>query len=317
MTPLSGSDLGPKITPVFYFNQPMDRASVESALQSQPAFPVRYEWIDDSTLRLVPEQPLSLEKDLALMITSRAKAENGSNLVAPIQVIYRAPEKLRVVERLPRPNSVDVNPSSAVAITFNRPIVALGAEMASAPAPFQVERAGGNPSPSGRGEWLNTSTYIFYPQPALFGGTQYTVKLNPTLNAFDGTPFPDDQGGQEWTFTTSTPAILSLEPGTERPVSLDDNFRLTFNQAMDAASVENNFNLVGPDGNPVVGTLTWNETSTQVTFTPDTQLERDTAYSIVLSGAALTRAGRPWARILPLRSRPYLSLASPDQPGSR
>ncbi len=49
VTPLSGSDLGPKITPVFYFNQPMDRASVESALQSQPAFPVRYEWIDDST----------------------------------------------------------------------------------------------------------------------------------------------------------------------------------------------------------------------------------------------------------------------------
>ncbi len=84
-----------------------------------------------------------------------------------------------------------------------------------------------------------------------------------------------------------------LEPGTERPVSLDDNFRLTFNQAMDAASVENNFNLVGPAGPPVVGNLTWNETSTQVTFTPDTQLERDTAYSIVLSGAALSQGGAP------------------------
>jgi len=51
--PLAHSELQPTIEPVFYFNQSMDRASVESAFEFQPQLSVRYEWLDDSTLRLV------------------------------------------------------------------------------------------------------------------------------------------------------------------------------------------------------------------------------------------------------------------------
>ncbi|MBE0695289.1 MAG: hypothetical protein IH586_00025, partial [Anaerolineaceae bacterium] len=127
-------------------------------------------WIDDSTLRLVPDQPVSLKSDLILTINTSARASNGKTLTEPIQVDYKAPEDLRVVERLPRPGGVDINPSSAIVVTFNRPVVPLGADPASTLPAFTIETPAEQPKTNGRGEWLNTSTYIFYPQPALFGG---------------------------------------------------------------------------------------------------------------------------------------------------
>jgi alpha-2-macroglobulin len=291
VAPISNSELDPKIAPVFYFNQSMDRGSVESSIQSQPALSARYEWINDATLRLVPDQPVSLKNGLVLTIGSGARAANGKSLAEPIQVDYPAPQPAHVVERLPKPGASEVNPSSAIVVTFNRPMVALGADPASTPPAFTIETGADIPPANGRGEWLNTSTYIFYPQPALFGGKQYQVKINPDLAAFDGSPLPADQISQEWGFTTSAPLILSLEPGTEKPVRLDDVFSLTFNQAMDQASVEKNFSLVRADGSTVDGTFAWNEALTKVTFSPANLLERDTPYSVVLYGATQSQGG--------------------------
>ncbi|MBE0695288.1 MAG: Ig-like domain-containing protein, partial [Anaerolineaceae bacterium] len=122
-------------------------------------------------------------------------------------------------------------------------------------------------------------------------GTQYTVRLNPSLLAFDGSPLPPDQANQEWRFSTASPAILSLEPGMEQSLNLDAAFSLTFNQAMDQPSVENNFSLVRSDGNQVNGIFSWNETYTKVTFTPANLLDRDTVYSVVLFGATQSQGG--------------------------
>lgn len=286
--PLANSELQPAITPVFYFNQTMDRASVESSFQAEPQMAVRFEWIDDATMRLVPAQPVSLESDLVLTIQSSARAANGLSLPGTIRVDYQAPESLRVVERLPRPGGVDINPSSAVVVTFNRPVVALGADPAALPPAFSIE-----PAPGGRGAWLNTSTYIFYPEPALYGGTLYTVRLNPSLNAFDGSLLPAEQTDQEWSFATAAPAILALEPATDQPVRLDAVFTLTFNQAMDKDSVEKNFSLVGSGGNPIPGAFSWDEVGAKVIYTPENLLERGSPVSAVVSGAALSQGGAP------------------------
>ena len=61
----------------------------------------------------------------------------------------------------------------------------------------------------GKGEWLNTSTYIFYPEPALEGGKTYTVRVNPELRGVDGSPL---QAIESWTFSTAAPRLVSLEP---------------------------------------------------------------------------------------------------------
>ncbi len=293
VVPLSHTELAPGIAPVFYFNQPMDRASVEASLEIQPPLAARYEWLDDSTLRLIPDQPVNAEVSLNLTINARARAVNGLAMLQPIQVDYRAVESLRVVERLPQPGGEDINPSSAVVVTFNRPIVPLAAEPAGLTPAFTIEPSPGLPPVNGRGEWLNTSTYIFYPEPVLYGGTQYVVRMNPDLTAFDGSPLPADQVDQEWSFRTASPAILSLKPGTEQPVQLDDVFVLEFNQPMEKASVETDFSLTRADGSAVTGSFVWNAAATEVTFKPTNLLERDTGLGLVLFGSARSQGGAP------------------------
>jgi len=61
-------------------------------------------------------------------------------------------------------------------VIFNRPIVPLTvAEDASTlPQPFDLQ-----PGSAGQGrKWLNTSIYVFHPDPALQGGTKYTVTVS-------------------------------------------------------------------------------------------------------------------------------------------
>ena len=169
---------------------------------------------------------------------------------------------------------------------FNYPVVPLGADPAGLPAGFTLE-----PATQGKGEWLNTSTYIFYPDPALEGGKPYTARVNPELRGVDGSPL---QEIESWTFTTAAPRLVSLEPSTETgPYRLDAKLCCTFNQPMDPASVESHFALIGPQGAPVAGQASWDERTTVMTFTPDNLLERDAEYIIRLDAEAQGRGGTP------------------------
>lgn len=293
VSPPNRSDLFPNISPVLYFNQEMNRPSVEHALRIQPSSTARLEWLDDATLRVIPTQPLDLDQPLQLTISEDAQAANGKKLTAPVQVVYRALNVLKVTQRLPEPRTHDVDPSSAVVVTFNRPVVALGADPSAAPPAFTLEAPSGVDQPAGRAEWLNTSTYIFYPRPSLFGGVQYTVRFNPSLVGLDGRPVTADETGAEWSFYTSAPALLSLQPGAERLAELDDVIVLTFNQPMDTASVEAGFSLIRPDSSPVSGVFSWNDARTEVTFKPAELLERGSVYGLVLYGSSRSLGGTP------------------------
>src|SRR5690606_15774076 len=60
-----------------YFDQPMNRASVESALAIEPVLDVNVMWVDDSTLRIVPaEGELSRAERYRLLISEEAEAED-------------------------------------------------------------------------------------------------------------------------------------------------------------------------------------------------------------------------------------------------
>ncbi len=282
--PLPGSDLPANTAPVFYFNQPMQRASVEAAFKVQPNQAGQFEWLNDSTLRFKPAQP-DQAKGLDISIAATAKAANGLALRAPVSVHFAAPGPLQLADRLPAPDAQEVNPTSAVVATFNQPVVALGADPASLPAAFSL-----NPAAQGRGEWLNTSTYIFYPQPALLGGARYSVQLNPALTSTGGSSLSADTS-LDWAFSTAAPVLLSAKPTPDQAVLLDSPFVLTFNQAMDRPSVEANLSLVTAGGTPVAGTFSWNDASTEVTFQPAALLERGANYSLVLDGAAQSLGG--------------------------
>ena len=192
---------------------------------------------------------------------------------------------------LPKENAADVDVESAVAVSFNQPVVPLGVDNSSAPAGFNLQ-----PSVKGKGEWINTSTYIFYPEPAMAGGTQYTIQLNPDLKTVTGVGL-EPGGASEWKFTTALPKVVSVDPATDQKLALDPQIHLTFNQPMDTRSVEQNLVFSGPEG-PVDGKFDWSENDSILSFAPQKELVRNVGYILnVGCSSRVKRRDGAWRRL--------------------
>ncbi len=283
VSPLDGSLLATDQPITFYFSQPMDRASVEAALFGLP--PGSLTWSDDSTLTFTPDPPLTAGTEVTVAVLSSAKDAHGQTLPEPVTLTFHTAPLLRPVNVLPAANSQNVASNSAIAVSFNQPVVALGADEDLPEALFL------DPPVEGDGEWISTSTYIFHPQPALAGGKTYTVRLNSALESTTGAPLEGVEA-LAWSFETALPRLVSVEPSNTQPLSLDPRLVLTFNQPMDPASVEAAFSLRGDSG-PLEGVFEWNENQTVMTFTPSSLLARGTSYTLTLSLQARDQGGTP------------------------
>src|SRR5512139_405541 len=281
-TPLDNTSIG-QLSPItFYFSEPMDKASVESSIQGLPEG--SFTWNDESTVVFNPAQPYTAKSELPVTIASSIKTASGFGTQQPIDLSFRVADYLRPSNILPKENAMDVDVESAVVVSFNQPVVALGAEPSTLPAAFSLE-----PSVKGRGEWINTSTYILYPEPALTGGTQYIIGLNPDLKTATGVGL-EPGAVSEWTFTTSLPGVVSLLPSSEQPLAIEPKILLTFNQPMDTGSVVQNFSFSGPEGS-LKGSFEWSEGDTVLSFVPDGSLERNAGYLLNIDAAAKSRGG--------------------------
>ncbi len=269
-----------------YFNQPMERTSVQQDLQVQSAVPTDLEWVDDSTLILHPRDLLPPESEVTLSLAGQARSLNGLALTRPVQLSYRTVGYLRPEKVLPEAGSAEVDPQSAVVVTFNRAVVPLG-ETENLPDAFSLE-----PPAPGRGEWINTSTYIFYPQPALNGGAVYTARLNPELRSLDGSPLDESEPLLEWTFSTAPPRLIKIEPSPETgQIPLDAKFTLYFNQPMEPASLESQFALLDGSGAALPGSFQWLDDNREVEFQPSSLLQRGATYTLQLNGEARSAGG--------------------------
>lgn len=277
-----------------YFNQAMERASVEQAIRVQVSLddgqvvshPITYSWQDNTTLSIAPETEWLAGTDWVVEISSSLLAANGLNMAQPISLNCKTLPLLEATQILPEPGTSEVDPSSALVVSFNQPVVALGADPATLPAALNIE-----PVVTGRGEWVNTSTYIYYPETALFGGATYSISLNSNLQATSGVSLA---AGEQWTFTTASPALLSIEPEAgSTGVSLDSSITLTFNHSMDPINVEGHFTLQSLAGEFISGTFEWEEDDTVMVFTPSQPLSRNTTYSIQLPFGAQALGGTP------------------------
>jgi uncharacterized protein YfaS (alpha-2-macroglobulin family) len=286
MNPLPGAQITLKNPITFYFNQPMQHASVEGAVTGEPALSGSFAWQDDSTLTFTPDKPLMPGTSLTINIGTTAQSTQGMALLRPISLAYTTSPYLNMVQSLPKADASDVNPTSAVVAAFSQPVVPLGADPASLPAGFTLK-----PSAVGRGDWINTSTYIFYPHPALAGGASYQVSINPDLTSTTGAPL---ESTSSWSFSTVLPRLVSAHPTDNTyNVHLDTNVQLNFSYSMDAASVEANFSLQTSDGNKVSGQSGWNADFTTFTFTPTVLLQRDVSFSVLLSDQTAALGGTP------------------------
>ena len=281
--PFTNSEVALDGSITLYFNQPMDRETVEASFAGIEG---SFTWVDDSTVIFTPIEALEPATQINVELDTMIKATNGLSLLEPVSLVYDAVGFLRLAQRLPEPEADSIDPTSAIVAAFNRPIVPLGGDPGSLPAAFSL-----SPEVIGRGEWLNTSTYIFYPEPALAGGVEYTVRIQPDLVGADGSPL---EKVETWSFATALPRLITIEPNDEADdVDLDAEVVLTFNQPMDEQSVSQNLQWLSEDGEQVSGALSWNEDNTVGTYTPANLLKRERVYSLILDENALSGGGTP------------------------
>ena len=291
--PPLGSDFPLQGPLTLYFNQPMDKPSVEIALTGQPALSGRFKWENDSTVVFEPDAPYPAGTDLEIIINTTALSSSGLFLPESVRLSYRVVPPLMALQVMPALGLLDADPASAVAVTFSQPVVSIGTDQINLPDAFTI-----HPEVPGKGEWVNTSTYIFYPDPSLAGGIDYTVLLNQDLHSTAGAPLVGLETYEiqpfEWTFSTTSPRLVSIEPGNGADaIPLSTVFNIEFSQAMDAASVEEGFSLYETNRQAVPGEFGWSEDFTTLIFTPTRLLARATYYDLVLLGSAQARGGTP------------------------
>ncbi|MBX3065268.1 MAG: Ig-like domain-containing protein [Anaerolineae bacterium] len=274
--PVRGEELTLDGTVTLYFNQPMDRASVEAAFSVTPAVQGTFSWSDDATVTFKPSASLQRATEYTFHLGATAKSADGSPLKDTYSLRLQTIGFLEVAQIIPADDADNVEADSTITVIFNRPVVPLlpVEEMSTLPSPIRID-----PPTTGTGQWVNTSIYTFKPDAPLQGGTTYVVTVPQGLTDVTGSVLQNDVRS---TFRTISPSIIEFAPANDAEgVPLDSKISVTFSQPMDRASTEAAFSLhvIGKAGN-TTGSFEWSDDNLRLTFTPDARLEYASNYVV-------------------------------------
>ncbi len=272
------------------FDQPMETASVESALSISPTLEGAVTWREARTLVFSPGEELPRGQHYQVTVADTARSAGGEALEEAISFEFDTVGYLGVSQVMPAPGTDELDPDTAVTVVFDRPVVPLTSigQQGDLPNPLTFV-----PPVRGAGEWLNTSIYLFRPQDGFLPATHYKARVAAGLTDTSGGVLPEDY---TWEFTTIKPAVLAFRPDDGfSHVGPSDVISVTFNQPMDHASVEELFALKA-DTTAVPGAFRWSggRTATALEtmlFVPGEPLPRDTGFVASLAKGAQARAG--------------------------
>lgn len=290
----------------FYFDQAMDRPSVESALKTAPAVKGAFQWTDDSTAIFHPSVALNRTTSYVFTIDGTAKAKTGLPLRDSFTLKLRTVGALEVTQVLPANNSRDVEATPTITVFFNRPVVPLLSveDQQKLPSPITIQ-----PAVDGTGEWLNTSIYTFKPKTPLQGGAPYTVTVNKGLKDITGNLLQNDV---VFKFTAITARVIEFQPADKATdFDLDGKIIVTFSQPMDHTATEAAFTLTNNSDvtTKQPGNFTWNDKSTALTFKPNARLAYGTDYTVTIDNKKARSATN--APISALATAVFTTVAQP------
>ncbi|MBO9308272.1 MAG: Ig-like domain-containing protein, partial [Chloroflexi bacterium] len=267
------------------FDQPMDRASVESAFVIDPPVNGALRWTDDQTMTFTPASPLPRGTLYTVQIGTAARSARGIALEERFRLNFQIAPNLSVNQVIPAPNTENVATNATITVIFDRPVVPLAVTGAQAdlPQPLSFE-----PPLEGTGAWIGTAIYQFTPKRGLNGGTLYTATVSGDLTDLDGSALGRPY---KWQFRTVAPQILSVSPQGDS-VRLESEIEVRFNQAMDEASLREAFTLRNAaNGANVAGVLKLEADGALLRFKPAAPLALDTPYQVSISAAARSANG--------------------------
>jgi uncharacterized protein YfaS (alpha-2-macroglobulin family) len=303
--PARGQEVPVDGTVEIRFDQPMDQSSVEAALSvttggdTPQEVPGAVQWLDPTTLRFKPSQPLKRAARYEVTVGPSAKSTQGLALQRDIVFDFATVGYLEVSQVIPAPDTMDVSSDAAITIMFNRPVVPLVASSDPArqglPDPLTLVRTADGATVEGQGDWLNTSIFVFEPSQPLQAGQRYEGRIPSGLTDTTGGVLSQDYS---WSFTVAPPVVVWTKPADgANDIEPTAVISVTFNQPMDRASVERAFSLNWnePNGPPVSGRFQWSDETdlpdSQVAFSPSEPLALESTFFAAISTEALAKGG--------------------------
>ncbi|MCK4392045.1 Ig-like domain-containing protein, partial [Candidatus Bipolaricaulota bacterium] len=289
-TPERGEELPRDGAIELVFDRPMDRASVEAAFSLSPHMAGAFTWSDGRTLCYRPAPLLARDQTYEVTLSTAATDPEGHPLKEAYRFCFRTVGYLKVTQVIPASGTKETEADSTITVIFNRPVVPLMAvsdpAYATLPDPVMF-----NPPIEGKGEWLNTSIYLFTPAKPLAGGTTYTARVAAGLIDTTGGILVEDY---LWTFSTQPPDVVWISPDEgAKLVPVDTTIKITFNMPIDLPSAQERFTLRRTSllGELLVQRVagTFDIEGNTLTFTPNEWLDFDQRY-VVLLGAGITSA---------------------------
>ncbi len=266
------------------FSTPMDTSSV--MVGAVPAITLGPPtWNTDQT-QVIFQPAAELLHDTRYTLTVSGRDPAGNNLDGQSTVTFTtAREQLAstLSASTPAQDATYVAVNTQVVLTFSEPMNPSQLSVVLSPATANLS----NPS------WSSDNrTVTFTPTPVLRYGTNYTLSIQgedaagnvlaATTVGFMTQSLPD----------TTPPSVQGSTPADNAPgVDINANLSLSFSEAMDTASTEPAFSI-----NPnVIGTLSWNQERTLLTFNPTASLDYNKVYTVTLGTGAMDAAGNALA----------------------
>jgi len=271
----------------FTFDQPL-AAESSKAFAIEPALAGELT-IQDNLLLFTPSTAPEPGERYHFTLDADATAASGVALGTPVKITLIAATPLAVTSTQPSNGAAEVDIDNNLIIVFNKPVVELVGidEQASLPQPLIIE-----PAIDGKGEWLNTSIYLFQPTLGLAGSTTYNVTV-ADLTGLDGEPLGE---AYSFSFTTATPTVIDVQAMSASmpyfngpPIPPDSTFQIHFSQPMDQESTTAALSVARLDGDSETATtvdLAWAADSRMITITPTTSLDFGASYQVTVAESA-------------------------------
>lgn len=284
-----------------YFDQPMQPDTAVTVTDGKGALvDGQTEWTQPRVMRFSPAKQLLSDSQYQLTLGPNVLSADGTPLLEGLTLDFYTIGELAVSQLVPVNGAQDVAIDSVITVIFNRPVVPLtiGETANTLPNPLSIE-----PNIPGRGEWVNTSVYVYRPESALIGSQLYRVSVNAeVINAISatGATMAEDRVSL-FTVTPPTFDFLELIDGPWNPrtgysdMRLDQAFRLHFNQPMEPESTEAAVSLrSGTIFAPFISA--WSDDFVTLTITPTELLSLDSAYTLRIDNSAISAQGGSMTR---------------------
>ncbi len=258
------------------FNTDMDMESVISAFKMVDSnlkeVMGNFVWSSWCNMEFQPNSLLAVNETYTVTIDTTASSTEGKRLSQAYQFSFTT-RPLLVMSTKPRHKDTWVSPYSDVEITFS-----IDMDIESVNSAFKMVDSGFK-EVTGNFVWSNRWRVEFQPNSPMAVDETYTVTIDTTASAFEGTKLPKPY---QFSFTTEPLRIVSARPRHgETWVSPYTRVGITFNTDVDTTSVVSAFKMADSQLKQVKGKFLWPYLR-YMDFRPDSVLAFGETYTVTI-----------------------------------